>query len=102
AAAPARRWPRRARERSRILRAELSREELQDRRRGLLDRAAADIDHRPAMVGEEPARLGHFLAHLDEVGVLAALVAVERGEALGADLDQPVGIVGESDHERPR
>ena len=45
---------------------------------------------------------GHLLAHLGEIGVVAALLLVQRGEALRAHLDQPVGIVGQADDQRPR
>ena len=34
--------------------------QLDDRRRGFLDRAAGDVDHRPAIVGEHPPREGEL------------------------------------------
>ena len=78
-------------------------QQLQDRRRGLLDRAAGHVDHRPVMFGEEPARLRHFLAHRVEIGVVAALfLLVQHAQAVLPDLDEALGIVGEADDQRPR
>src|SRR5712672_1469821 len=71
--------------------------QLVDRRGGLLDRAAGDVDNRPMLFGEDPPRLADLGPHCLDVGVIGAFVMVEHAEPVAAQMDQPLGIVGEPD-----
>src|SRR6266851_8765844 len=75
-------------------------QQLVDRRRGLLDRAPGDIDDRPMMLGKDPARLADLGADRLDIGVIGGLIVVEHAEPVAAQMDQPLGIVGEPDDQR--
>src|SRR6266478_3465511 len=75
-------------------------QQLMDRRRGLFDRAPGDIDDRPMMLGKDPARLADLDTHRLDVGVVGRLVMVEHAEPVAAQMDQPLGIVGQTDDQR--
>src|SRR6266700_6031993 len=75
-------------------------QQLMDRRRGLLDRAPGDIDDRPVMLGEDPARLADLGPHRLDIGIVSGLVMVEHAEPVAAQMDEPLGIVGEPDDQR--
>ncbi len=72
---------------------------LDDRRGGLLDRAARDVDHRPAVVGEHAAGKGDSARPAPRRHKRSRAL-VEREQPVAADLDQPLGRGGEADHHR--
>src|SRR6266851_7710913 len=72
-------------------------QQLMDRRRGLLDRAPGDIDDRPMMLGKDPARLADLGADRLDIGVIGGLIVVEHAEPVTAEMDQPLGIIGQTD-----
>src|SRR5712671_854296 len=74
--------------------------QLVDRRGSLLDRAAGDVDDRPMLFGENPPRLADLGPHCLDIGVIGAFVMVEHAEPVAAQMDQPLGVVGEPDDQR--
>src|SRR5439155_5280067 len=75
-------------------------QQLVDRRGGLLDRAAGDIDNRPMMLRKDTPRLADLGAHRLDIRVIRALIMIEHAEPVAAEMDQPFGIVGQSDDQR--
>src|SRR5713101_4379120 len=75
-------------------------QQLVDRRRGLLDRAPGDVDDRPMMLGKDPPRLADLGADRLDIGVIGGLIVVEHAEPVAAQMDQPLGIIGQTDDQR--
>src|SRR6267154_2294395 len=71
--------------------------QLVDRRGSLLDRAAGDVDDRPMLLGEDSPCLADLGPHCLDISIIGAFVMVEHAEPVAAQMDQPLGIVGEPD-----
>ena len=52
------------------------------------------------MLGEHPSRLAHLVTHRFDVGVIGVFVVIEHAEPVAAEVNQPLGIVGEPDDQR--
>src|SRR5204863_2691448 len=77
-----------------------SHQELIDRRGGFLDRAAGHIDNRPMVLGENAARFAHLRSHRLDIGVVGILVVIEHAEPVAPQMNEPLGIVCQSDNQR--
>src|SRR4051794_1209903 len=75
-------------------------QQLVDRRGGLLDRAAGHVDDRPMVLREDPSRLTHLGTHRFDIRVISAFIVIEHAEPVATKMDQPFGIIGESDNQR--
>ena len=51
-------------------------------------------------LGENPPRLAHLGPHRLDVGIFRGAVVMQQVQAVTPQLDQPLGIIGQTDDER--
>src|SRR5207244_2581001 len=84
-----------ARIRHSSVQAMFSRQQLHDRRRCFLDRATRHVDDGPAPFSKNPSCFADLHAYCIDVGVPAGVVVVQYIQAMTAELNQPLRVIGQ-------